>query len=207
MAANDLEVGEPRLGWFIDGHPDTAEVAVMLRDTGTAIELKIPLKGISAKDDPYERWWSFGVHFGDDPERTKHSYGPPRVLLLHDTKGPVVLLGCRATGSAPNLNAGEGTIVANFAVLGGSSLNYEKINGLRTEVPALAEWTELNNDELVVEQCDQSVQMTLSNAEPVSLARPMNLSMRSTWRIQESLGGLFVYQGVKVETSVREVRS
>ena len=211
MAGNELVVGEPRLGWFIDGNPDTDEIAVMLRDTGSAIELMIPLKGMFGEGDPYGRWWSSAFHFGDDPDRNRHSYKPPRVLLLHDRHGPVVLVGCRSAGSSSNFRIGQGRIVANYAVLGGGTLKYEKINGLRAEVPALAAWTRLSNMEVRVETSNQNrvraVQMKLTNAEPVPLARPLNLVMRSTWRTEQPLGSFLAYEGVKLETAVRDARS
>ena len=53
MADNELIVGEPRLGWLIDDNPETPEAAVMLRDTGSIIELQIPLQGMFREDGPY----------------------------------------------------------------------------------------------------------------------------------------------------------
>ena len=58
MADNELIVSEPRLGWLIDGNPKTPETAAMLRDTGSIIELRIPLQGMLREDGPYARWWS-----------------------------------------------------------------------------------------------------------------------------------------------------
>ena len=211
MSKNELVPGTPRLGWFIDGDPNTDHVAVMLQDTGNSIELTVPLKGMFSKDDPYGRWWSSGVQFGDDPDRTKHSYRPPRVLLMDDAHGPVVLVGCRSTGSTSSFRVGKGHIVANFAVLGGRHLRYEKIHGLRTEVPALAAWTRLSNMEIETEANResriQSVQMKLTNAEPIPLARSLNLEMKSTWRTERPSGGFLAYEGVELETSIRRARS
>lgn len=211
MAKNELVPGEPRLGWFIDGDPDTNQIAVMLRDTETAIELTVPLQGMFSKDDPYGRWWSSGVKFGDDPDRTKYSYRPPRVLLMNDVHGPVVLVGCRSTGSTSSFRAGRGHIVANFAVLGGRHLNYEKIQGLRTEVPALAAWTRLSSMAVETETDRdsriQSVRMTLTNAEATLLSRTLNLEMRSTWRTERPNGGFLAYEGVELETSVQHART
>lgn len=211
MAKNELVVGEPRLGWFIDGNADTESIAVMLRDTGKTIELTVPLQGMFGSDDPYARWWSHGVEFGDDPDRTKHSYRPPKVLLMHDHAGGVALVGCRATGSNNNFRVGQGRIVANFAVLGGQSLKYEKVNGLRVEVPALAAWTRLSSMKVDVTTDKshrvQSVQMTLTNAPEVKLARPMNLTMKSTWRTENPRGSFLAYEGVKLETRVSAARS
>lgn len=70
-------VGEPRLGWLIDGNPKTPETAVMLQDTGSVIELRIPLQGILREDGLYTRWWSSLTMYADDPERTNI------VILLH----------------------------------------------------------------------------------------------------------------------------
>lgn len=53
----------------------------------------------------------------------------------------------------------------------------------------------------------QSVQMTLTNAEPIKLARSMNLMMRSSWRTEMPTGGFLAYEGVELETSVSKARS
>ena len=211
MAKNKLVVGEPRIGWFIDGNPATEKIAVMLRDTGSAIELTIPLQGMFAGTDPYSRWWSQGVMFADDPGRVNHSYKPPRVLLVEDNSGAVALVGCRAAGSTTNFHIGQGRIIANYAVLGGRTLNYEKIHGLRTEIPALAAWTRLSNMEIKITANEknrvQSVQMTLLDAPEVSLARSMNLKMRSSWRTENPRGSFLAYEGVKLDTTVSDART
>lgn len=211
MTKNELLPGVPRLGWFVDGDPSTERIAVMLQDTGNAIELTIPLKGLLAKDDPYGRWWSSRVAFGDDPDRTRHSYRPPRVLLIDDAHGPVVLVGCRSTSSSSSTSVGRGIIVANFAVLGGSHLRYEKIDGLRTEIPALTAWAHLSNMSITTatdkDNRLRSIEMKLTDAEPVSLARPLNLKMRSTWRTETPLGGFIAHEGIELETSVKRPRS
>lgn len=211
MADNHLLVGVPRLGWFIDGDPSTDDIAVMLQDTGTVIQLTVPLKGMFAHHDPYGRWWSRGVEYGDDPDRTRFSYKPPRVLLVHDSNGPVALVGCRSGGSINGFSAGQGQIVATFAVFGASTLKYEKIHGLRTEIPALAAWTRLSNMDVDVVHDDnsrvQSVRMTLTDAPAVSLTRSMNLKMRSSWRTESPRGSFLAFEGVKLDTTLREPRS
>ena len=141
MANNELIVGEPRLGWLIDGNPETPEAAVMLRDTGSVIELRIPLQGMLREDGPYARWWSSLTIHTDDPKQTKYSHTPPRVMLFHDDRGVVVLVGCRAGGARQTLDAGYGVIVANYAVLGGRSPKYDKINGIRVSRPWLSSRT------------------------------------------------------------------
>lgn len=206
MGENKLVPGEPRLGWFVDGNADTPRVAVMLRDTGSAIELTVPLQGMSGRDDPYARWWSGRVMYVDDPDRTRHSYAPPRQLLVEDVDGPVVLVGCRTTGSTSNFSTGRGRIVANFAVIGGRHLRYDKVNALRTDIPALAAWTQLGSMNVSIETNEKrrvsSVQMKLNEAEPVRLNKRLNLSMRSTWRIEQPFNSFAAYEAVEVETSV-----
>lgn len=211
MAGNDLIQGEPRLGWFVDGNPDTDHTAVMLRDTGAAIELTIPLMEMRGGDDPYGRWWSSGTLFMDDPDRSKYSYLPPRVLMMRDDYGAVVLVGCRSSGYRSNRGVGRGRIVANYAVLGGESLDYEKVRGMRTEMPALASWTRLSGMKVSVERDDEnrakSVQMTLTNSPPVALAQRMNLTMQPTWRTQQPPGTFIATEGVKLETMVTKAQS
>ncbi|WP_423464211.1 hypothetical protein ACO229_06555 [Promicromonospora sp. MS192] len=211
MGSNELVVGEPRLGWFVDGNPDTEHVAVMLRDTGTAIELQVPLKDMYEDGDSYSRWFARGISFGDDPGRTKYSYAPPRVVQFEDSSGTVTLVGCRAAGSWSNFNVGRGRIVANYAVLGGKSLRLEKINGLRTEIPALAAWTRLSNMTVDVQRdpqgLAQSVQMRLTNAPEIRLARPMNLTMKSSWQTSKDQGNFTAAEGVRTTTATKEPRS
>ena len=211
MASNELIRGEPRLGWFLDGNPDTDHIAVMLRDTGAAIELTIPLMEMLGGDDPYGRWWSTGILFMDDPDRSKYSYKPPRVLMMRDDYGPVVLVGCRSSGYRSSFVVGRGRIVANYAVLGGESLGYEEVRGMRTEMPALAAWTRLSGMEVSVESDGEnrakSVQMTLTSPQPVALARRMNLTMQPTWRTERPSGSFIATEGVKLETTVSKARS
>ena len=103
----------------------------MLQNTDEQIILTVPIKD-SDDFDPYMRWFGRGIHFGDDPDRTKFSYRPPRVLTFQDHHGSVVLVGCRAAGMSSDLTTGVGggRIVLNFAILGGRSPRYESVNGL-----------------------------------------------------------------------------
>lgn len=202
---NELVPGEPRLCWFYDGNPDTEHRAVMLRDTGTAVELTVPLRDLYSDDDPYGRWWASSAHFGDDPDRTKYSYGPPRVLLVEDQGGTVVLVGCRTSQSSTNFRIGHGRIIANYAVLGGTHDNYESVNGLRTEIPALLVWTQLSSLEMKPETDGgnrwKSMELKLSGAKPVSLSPHMGLEIQPLWRTDPySLGKVAAYETVELQT-------
>ena len=211
MANNELIVGEPRLGWLIDGNPETPEAAVMLRDTGSVIELRIPLQGMLREDGPYARWWSSLTIHADDPKQTKYSYTPPRVMLFHDDRGVVVLVGCRAGGARQTLDAGYGVIVANYAVLGGRSPNYDKINGMRSDIPAMAAWTGItsmavkpNND---AEGLLESVQVELKRLAPVPVSRTLNLAIHPLWEARLPRTAFSARERIMLGTMVKNARS
>jgi hypothetical protein len=121
MERNVLEEGNPRLGWLVDGDPSTPEIAVMLCDTGSRIELTVPTRSIGVVG-PYDNWFM-------------PCSSVPNVLLVEDDQGSVVLVGCRDAGHVSGLPAGRGRIVADFAVLGARSLQYNTINGFARSFP------------------------------------------------------------------------
>ena len=211
MADNELIVSEPRLGWLIDGNPKTPETAAMLRDTGSIIELRIPLQGMLREDGPYARWWSSLTMHADDPEQTKYSYTPPRVMLFHDDRGFVALVGCRASGARQARHAGYGVIVANYAVLDGRSSKYDKINGMRSDIPAMAAWTGIssmavkpNND---AEGLLEAVQVELKRLPPVSISRTLNLVIHPLWDASQRHADFSTRERIMLETKVKDARS
>ena len=207
MENNRLRVGEPRLCRLIDGDPETSGAVVMLRDTGNAIEATFPIAGMVDSGGSYDRWWSRGVTYGDDPD---YSYSPPSVMLLYDDNGSVVLIGCRATEWKRTLNAGRGVIVADFAVIGGESLDYGKINGMRTASPAYSQWMggssiSVNRD---VDQSDrlQSLTLSLKRVEDFQVSQRFSLSARWDWRVMPVLGGYDVRESLVFQTVVEDLR-
>lgn len=207
MENNRLRVGEPRLCRLIDGDPETSGAVVMLRDTGNAIEATFPIAGMVDSGGSYDRWWSRGVTYGDDPD---YSYSPPSVMLLYDDNGSVVLIGCRATEWKRTLNAGRGVIVADFAVIGGESLDYGKINGMRTASPAYSQWMggssiSVNRD---VDQSDrlQSLTLSLKRVEDFQVSQRFSLSARWDWRVMPVLGGYDVRESLVFQTVVEDPR-
>lgn len=207
MERNVIVEGKPRVGWFIDGLPDTPEIAAMLQDTGKQILLSLPTKGMGGPD-PYRRWFMANTtHFRDDPDRTRHSYQPPRVMIFRDNDGPVVLVGCHAAGMSSSLDAGIGRIVPNFAVLGGRNLKYDKINGLRTELPSLALWSEQQSVHTRPQNDPdgrvQRVEVLLDAPSEIPLARRMNLTLRPTWRTSrpDKIGTFAAHDVVQLATS------
>lgn len=188
MSANTLVEGIPRIGWMVDGDPNTPEIAVMLERTDEAIQLTIPTKGLFAREDPYGRWFSSGVEYGDDPDRTRYRYLPPSSLLFNDHRGHVSLIGCRQDAASFGSNgAGFGRVVAEYAVLGGRSwANFEKVNGVRTELPGLAEWTGISSRRADVksDKANRTLEYSITMRSPAAqpLARNKNLTLQPTWR-------------------------
>lgn len=211
MADNELIVGEPRLGWLIDGNPETPEAAVMLRDTGSVIELRIPLQGMLGEDGPYARWWSSLTMHADDPERTKYSYTPPHVMLFHDDCGVVALVGCRARRARKTLDAGYGVIVANYAVLGGRSSKYDKVNGMRSDIAAMAAWTGITSmDVKPSNDADgllETVQVELKRLAPVPISRTLNLTIHPLWEANHTRSAFSTRERIVLETTVKKARS
>lgn len=212
MADNRLSADQPRMGWMIDGDPATPEVAVMLRDTGERLELTVPTGGMFGRG-PYERWFMAGVQFGDDPDRSRYSYRPPGVLLFHDSQGSVALVGCRSTGMTSGLGAGTGRVVANFAVLGATNLRYSKVNGVRSELPALARWSHQRSVHLshIADGAGrvQRVDVRLEAPEDIPLAHQMNLTLSPSWRTSypDNIGTFSAHDVAQLVTTSSRPRS
>lgn len=111
------------------------------------------------------------------------------------------------------MGAGLGLIVPNFAVLGGTNLRYDKINGMRSELPGLALWSRLRSVH-TKSQTDakgrvQKVDVSLDSPAAISLAHAMNLTLRPTWRTSypDNLGTFAAYDVVELETTTKRPRS
>ena len=209
MIENKLRVGEPRLCRLVDGNPNTPEAVVMLQDTGDAVETTFLLSGMAGADDmPYDRWWSQGVYYGDDPDRVKYSYAPPSTMLLYDNDGRVALVGCRATRGVNGLAAGTGVVVADFAVLGAKNIKYDRINGMRTESPAFLRWirrTAIEADKIIDETgLVQSMRIDLHETDSIALSRKLNMSMRQRWSSITVPGGLDVREFLTFQSFVEQ---
>lgn len=184
---NVLEVGQSRIGLMIDGLPETPKVAVKLERTAGGVEVTIPfLHGI---DDSYQYWFSSGIMYGDDPERTKRRCEPPGSLSFYDAKGSVGLVGARASGSTFNLGGaaiGEGRLTFDFTILGANSgAAYESINGLRSEVEGLGTWvglSSLNAEQEIEDGRLVEVNLRLKSSPALRVARRLNSGFQSNWR-------------------------
>ena len=105
---NTLEVGQSRVGLMVDGLPETPRVSVKLERADRRVEVTIPfLDGIS---DIYQYWFSSGIMYGDDPDRTKRRYEPPDAISFYDASSK---MGGERAGEASRRSAAEpGWVVA-----------------------------------------------------------------------------------------------
>ncbi|QKD80090.1 HEPN domain-containing protein [Actinomyces marmotae] len=212
MAENKLVVGEPRLCYLIHGSSDTPETVVMLQDTGDAITVTFPISGMASPQcRPHDRWWSPHIEFEDDPDRTKYSYSPPPVMIVYDDAGPVVLVGCHATGRARQTTiAGKGVLVVDFAILGGRTLNYDQINGMRTTSSAYRKWLSGSSINIETHSDDagrlESLTMTLRRVDGENLSRKLNLSTHYDSTSTPTTDGYNIRESLTFQTSVAHPR-
>lgn len=184
---NTLEIGQSRLGLMIDGLPETPRVAAKLERDEQGVELTIPF--LEGHDDIYSYWFTQGVRYGDDPDRTKRRYEPPDSVSFYDAAGKVALIGSRVAGSTHVMggtNVGEGRLRFDYTVLGGiSGPAYQQINGLRSEIEGLGTWVGLRS--LEAEQTREAGRLTavnfkLESPPTIRVARRLNTDFRANWR-------------------------
>jgi hypothetical protein len=190
MVAKDniLEVGQSRIGLMVDGLPDTPRVAVKLERTERSVEITIPF--LEGDEDIYQYWFSSGIMYGDDPERTKRRYEPPRDISFYDALGSVGLVGSRVVGSRMTWGGsalGEGRLAFDYAILGASTAEaFHSLNGLRSEVEGLGTWIGLRSLAAEQEFSDegrlQSVNLRLSSTTAIRVQRRLNTEFQSNWR-------------------------
>ena len=212
MNGNSLTLGEPRLGWiYLTPQSKAGEVSAMLLDKDSSIQLVLPLAGMVDQEMPYSRWWSDGIMHMDDPQRVRHDYAPPKSLVFQDTFGSVALVGCRSTNYRGTFDAGHGVVVANYAVLGGRSFSYGRINGMRTEAPAIAAWTSMSAISISTEKDERrrvrALSLKLSSPPRVSLARNFNLGLRVHWSTSPEPGSFTATEAVQVETNMKDSKT
>ncbi|MTG88372.1 hypothetical protein GJV82_05335, partial [Cellulosimicrobium sp. BIT-GX5] len=195
MAANDnaLVVGKSRIGLMIDGLAETPRVAVKLERTPEKVEVTIPF--LDGHTDIYQYWFSGGILYADDPDRTKRRYEPPNSISFFDASGAVALIGSRVSGSTITLggtNVGEGKLTFDYAVCGARLARaYESINGLRSEVEGLGTWIGLRSLNAERELRDgrlASVNLRLQSPPAIRASRRLNAEFQSNWRYGPGTG-------------------
>lgn len=129
--ANELTPGTRRVGDFYDFDANTPEVNVALEYSERGIGVTIPW---SVDDSPYASW--FLKESGWPRVSPGEAFLPPKRVLFHDSRGSVLLIGCRASGFHTNIGGpGSGTLWARAAVMGvRENVDFDHPHGLQTEV-------------------------------------------------------------------------
>lgn len=204
--------GRPRLGWLIDGDAGTPEISVMLENVADTLVLTIPTKGMFHSEDPYARWFLSDFQRGDDPGRSQYRYEPPTTLFFVDADGSLTLSGCRMRSMKTGLSVGRGEVVADFGVIGARHLNYSSINGLRSTIPDMLEWSEIAS---ISDSYSRYPDGRLSGANfaverqpDIKVHRRLNVSLYPTWSTDPKRGGASwtIDQGVDIRTQTARPR-
>lgn len=131
----------PRIGFLFDGDPDTGLMSATYEHDVDGVRLRVPFR---SRDDIRARWWSAGIQYADDPDRTRYSYSTPTELDYIDNQGPVALIGCQSAGATTQLvgsGIGVGTIRARYAIeKARSATDFLQLNGLRSQIDGLSYW-------------------------------------------------------------------
>ena len=140
--ANDLQVGEPRIGFCWDPGVEDYYPA-MLHDTGREVRLVVPY----IRSNLFKRRFvGRGARWGDDPDYSRYEYQVPDVVWFADHSGHICLVGPHRSGSTLGSSAGvdQGSASFQFAVASGrQGRAYSRINGMRTHLQGLDEWIPL----------------------------------------------------------------
>lgn len=209
MPENVLNPGDSRIGWLYDDNEATPHLAVMLQNTGEQFVMSVPFRNMGSQ---HARWFGQGINYGDDPHRTRFAYEPPQQLMFQDPRGHVVLVGCRPDGfNTTAFSAGVGRIVPNFLVLGARNLKYDRLNGLRTEIPWLSSWAGITSRKQSYKSKQgrmDRLEVTMESPPAVKLDRTLNFTMRPTWSAAspDEEGALSTRDIVEFETTIGRPR-
>jgi hypothetical protein len=178
-----VESNQTRIGFLVDGDPETDLMTALYEHDAIGVRVKVPY--LVSSGDMRGRWWSQGVVYGDDPDRTKYDYSPPSELDYFDSRGSVGLIGCWSGPSTQKLGGwkpgvGVGVINARLALEGAiRASNYLKINGLRSEIDGLAHWLGYSALKTLIklpkDGSAREISTSLTQVDQMPLGRALNL--------------------------------
>lgn len=174
-----VEDNTTRIGFLVDGDPDTDLMSAVYEFDGTGVRLHVPFLSY---EDIRSRWWSHGTLHMDDPSRSKYSYKPSSELNYFDNGGSVGLLGCASGGATTEMvsGVGRGTIRARYALeKAREAANFLKLNGLRSEIDGLSHWLSYSAHKTSIKMPKDGgpveITTTMGAVDDLALARPLNL--------------------------------
>ena len=204
MAIHEFPPGSSLLGWYFDGLPEELSPSrpVMLRNDGGTVSITILLH----RNEDLRRYF-----YGPTDPRTElldpsvpttgHFQSPDGSVAL---AGGVYLPGTFGTGGR------SGRIYFSRAILGGSGLKYERINGLAAEVQFLQAWMGIAGPEpsLIRDEDGRvrGVHVEATEEPSIRLAPPLNLSVARNFVAEPDPDGWWVRSPIALETSVVSAR-
>lgn len=211
MAYMPLEAGEARLGWLIDGSEETPNVSTMLQRNDHGLVLTVPWV---EEESPYERWFGSGLHWGDDPNRTRFRYEPPEMLWFVSPTGSVGLVDCYDLGHRSRIpGTGEGNIGIRMAVHGAEvGEDYRRINGMQSTVPGLGLWLGQHSFDRAAERDADgwlsALNLSWKREAPIRLSRKLNLALLRGFEFEDVVPGdqSLLEDRFRVQTLVVEPR-
>jgi hypothetical protein len=181
QVANELHEGDPRLGAFYDGDGETPDAQVSLALKKGRVRLSIAWPDDSS---PYAAWFGHG-------KGQSHSGKPrvPETLLFHDSKGTVLLAGCRSGGYNVNFfGPGTGHIAARYAVLGPQEiLDFTSANSADCELLELRDWLGISSVDLnhVFGGDDPRTEIVVRASDPIEVAVDPQLQFLKRYAIEQ----------------------
>lgn len=194
--ANELKLGEARVGQIIDFDPKTPAAQVQLELTDSAVEIKMAWPG---PDSPYILWFTDNMLLSGISERRR--IGPPRQLAFHDSFGSVTLVGCSARSSRLNLGGpGIGTLRARFAILGTAEpADFARPHGVRSRITGLREWLGVSSIDHQWKPTPKSLhRFDVASFESLSLGG--GLSTFADWSYERDGDRLIISDGAILES-------
>ena len=119
----------------------------------------------------------------------------PKRVLFSDSRGPVLLIGCRARGFHANAwGPGSGTLWARAAIMGvPEDREFDRPHGLQTEISGLREWLGITSWREVMEREGDRWRQVLTSVptKTVSVSEDagMSLDFRPAWGVAHEEGG------------------
>jgi len=185
----------------------------MLTDTGSAVEVTVPLD--NRDHGQLSQWFHSslkGGHLASDG--SKRDNRPPSEAVFVSANGYVGLIGCRWQISKISFGGStldEGRIVARRAILGAKRLDYDKVTGMTSQVPGLADWLGIKRLEPEYSRDAtgrlSEAQVRVAVADDLAISRKMNLRVQTRWRVDPVVDGVGVTAPAVIATSGSRPRS
>lgn len=204
MARDELPPGSSRLGWYCDGLPEQISPTrpVMLRNEDGQVTVTM----LFGYDEGLHEYF-----YGPGDERTSHLDPPvPSTGCFHGPEGTIALAGGTYNPGTMGGTGRLGKIRFARAVINGSGLRYNTINGLATHVQFLQEWMGLSAPGPETIRDDDGallgVRVTAEGGSPLRLSARLNLAVTRNFVAEPTEDGWWVRAPAALETSTNTLR-